>query len=110
MEDYYFESGSTSKNGSGFRIMEPSIFPTSVHMSERARYSSTVMYPQSRAKSSEESVSLISPSQSVSLLRKWAGYRRFAHASRRFKQTDRDDLRIWLVKAYRSSGGNRLVT
>ena len=56
--------------------------------------SSDVMYLQSSAKSSEESVSLFSPSQSVNLLMKCASYLRFAQASRKFKHTDRDDRRI----------------
>ena len=50
------------------------------------------MYPQSLAKSKEVSVSLFSPSQSVSLLTKWASYRRLAHVSRRLRQMDREDL------------------
>src|SRR5207253_7692118 len=51
------------------------------------------------------SVSPFSPSQSVNLLMKCASYRRFAHASLRFKQIDRDDRRIWLVSANLSSTG-----
>ena len=65
------------------------------------------MNPQSFAKSNELSVSLASPSQSDSLLTKCASYRRLAHASRRLKQTERDDLRIWLVRANLSSAGKR---
>lgn len=64
------------------------------------------MNSQSRAKSREESVSLFSPSESVNLLTKCASYRRFAQASRRFGQTERDERRIWLVSANLSSAGN----
>src|SRR6266513_6461888 len=32
-----------------------------------------------------------------------------AHASRRFRQTDLDERRIWLVRAYLSSDGNDFV-
>src|SRR6476469_9158811 len=67
------------------------------------------MYSQSLAKSSEESVSLFSPSQSVNLLMKCASYRRFAQASRKFRQTDRDERRICVVSANLSSGGKRLL-
>lgn len=66
---------------------------------------SALMYLQSKAKSSEESVSLFSPSQSVSLLMKWASYLLFAQASRRLRHTEREERRIWLVSAYLSSEG-----
>src|SRR2546430_7523850 len=77
-----------------FLIMLPSILPTSCDRATSPVCCSDVMYPQSLAKSSEESVSPFSPSQSVSLLMKCASYLRFAHASRRFKHIERDDLRI----------------
>src|SRR5438552_15976273 len=66
------------------------------------------MYWQSLAKSKAESVSLLSPSQSVNLLTKCASYRRFAHASRRLRQTDRDERRICGVNANFSSGWKTL--
>src|SRR5207248_10469839 len=62
---------------------------------------------QSLAKSSDESISLFSPSESVSVLTKWASYRSFAQACRRLRQTDRNERRIWLVRANFSSVGNR---
>src|SRR5229473_7904318 len=68
------------------------------------------MYLQSLAKSNDESVSLFSPSQSVSLLTKWASYLRFAQASRRLRQTEREDRRTCPVSANLSSGGKPLVT
>ena len=89
--------------------MLPSILPTSWQTVTASACSSRFIYPQSRAKSNEESVSLFSPSQSDNLLMKWASYLRLAHASRKFKHTDREDLRIWLVKADFSSGGNFLL-
>src|SRR6266480_4194263 len=87
--------------------MPLSIRPISAHLLVNARCSSGDMYSQSLAKSSDESVSLFSPSESVSLLTKCASYRRFAQASRRLRQTDRDERRIWLVRANFSSVGNR---
>lgn len=98
-----------SKNLSGYCIMEPNILPTSKHRLTHSRCCCSVIYPLSNAKSRLESVSLFSPSQSVSLLIKWASYLRFAHASRKFKQTDRELRRIWPVNAYRSSWGNALL-
>src|SRR5262245_32811321 len=89
-----------SRNPLGSRIMEPSILPTSRHRSVSSECSCIDMKQQSRAKSRAVSVSLFSPSQSVSLLTKWFGYRRLAHASRRFKHTEREDRRAWLVKEY----------
>src|SRR6266478_4236201 len=50
-------------------------------------------------------VSLFSASQSVNLLTKCASYRRFAQASPKFRQTDRDERRICVINANLSSGG-----
>src|SRR5262249_41703969 len=61
---------SDEQNGLGFWIMEPSIRPTSAQRAARSLCSSAEMYSQSLAKSSEVSVSLFSPSQSVNLERK----------------------------------------
>src|SRR5437016_7925647 len=94
------------RKGEGFLIILPSILPTSCERATSSACCSDVMYPQSLAKSSEESVSPFSPSQSVSLLMKCASYLRFAHASRRFRHTDREDRRIWPVNANLSSVGN----
>ena len=58
------------KNGLGSLIMLPRSRPTSAQAPARCACCSTVIYPQSRAKSIEASVSLFSPSQSVSLLTK----------------------------------------
>src|SRR2546426_2506213 len=82
------------RKGAEFLIILPSILPTSCERATSSACCSDVMYPQSLAKSSEESVSPFSPSQSVSLLMKCASYLRFAHASRRFKHIERDDRRI----------------
>jgi hypothetical protein len=60
------------RKGWGVLIMLPSILPTSLESDVSSICCSLVMYRQSFAKSSEESVSLFSPSQSVSLLTKWA--------------------------------------
>src|ERR1035441_6500335 len=54
----------------GSLIMLPSMRPTERFCAANSSYSGTVIYPQSRAKSSEVSVSFDSPSQSVSLLTK----------------------------------------
>jgi hypothetical protein len=56
------------------------------------------------------SVSLFSPSQSVNFIKKWASYRLFDQASRRFPQTDREERRIWSVNEYRSSLGHTLLS
>src|SRR5437016_6124767 len=85
---------SGTKNGPGFLIMLPSILPICRERSLSSLWHSAVMYSQSFAKSKAESVSLFSPSQSVSLLTKWASYRLLAHASRRFRQMDRDERLI----------------
>jgi hypothetical protein len=50
--------------------------------------------------------SAASDSASESLLMNAVSYRRFRHASAKFAATDRDDLRIWLVREYISSRGN----
>src|SRR4030095_8813898 len=76
----------------GALIMLPSIAPTSRHFSLNIARSGFDKYSQSQAKSSQVSVSSFSPSASVSLLTKWASYLRFAHASRIFVQTERDEL------------------
>src|SRR5882724_11308346 len=94
------------RKDSDFLIIPLNIRPISAQWAVRIPCFSGEMYWQSLAKSRAESVSLFSPSQSVSLLTKCASYRRFAHASRRFKQIDRDERRIWLVSAYFSSDGN----
>jgi len=75
-------------------IIDPSIAPISWHSFTKALCSSLLIYLQSLAKSSQVSVSLFSASESVSLLRKWASYRLFDHASLRFAQTDLDERRI----------------
>jgi hypothetical protein len=54
----------------GFFIIPLSIRPISAHLLVNARCSSMELYSQSLAKSSDESVSLFSPSESVSLLNK----------------------------------------
>ena len=69
------------RNGVGLLIIEPSILPTSATNSIKIVCCSVLMYPQSFAKSNEESVSLFSPSQSVSLLIKCASYLLLAQAS-----------------------------
>ena len=56
----------------GFAIMEPSILPTSAHSATSSLCCSSLIYSQSFEKSRQVSVSLFSPSQSVSLLTKWA--------------------------------------
>src|SRR5207249_6431438 len=94
----------------GALIMLPSIAPTSRHFSVNIACCAFDKYRQSEAKSSQVSVSPFSPSASVSLLTKWASYLRFAHASRRFVQTDREERRIWSISEYFSSAGNRLLT
>jgi hypothetical protein len=96
-------------NEEGFWIMLPSIAPTSRHFSTNLTCSGFNKHPQSHAKSSHVSVSAFSPSASVSLLTKCASYLRFAQASRRFVQTDRDERRIWSISEYFSSAGNRLL-
>ena len=53
-------------------IMLPSMRPISWQRFVSSLCSIAVIYPQSRAKSKDESVSLFSPSQSVNLLTKWA--------------------------------------
>src|SRR5207253_11441213 len=88
-----------------FLIIPLSIFPISADREANSACLAGEMYPQSLPKSSDESVSPFSPSQSVNLLMKCASYRRFAHASLRFKQIARDDRRIWLVSANLSSRG-----
>lgn len=55
---------------SGFLSIFPSIFPISFESVVSSLCFSMLMYLQSKAKSSEESFSLFSPSQSVSLLMK----------------------------------------
>src|SRR5262245_37271512 len=100
---------SVMRNDSDFFIICPSIRPISAHLAVNNSCSSAEMYRQSRAKSTDESVSLFSPSQSVNLLMKCATYRRFAQASRKFRQTDRDERRICVVSANLSSGGKRLL-
>src|SRR5205823_11140398 len=87
----------------GSLIIFPSIAPTSWHFSTNLACSGFSKYPQSHAKSSHVSVSAFSPSASVSLLTKCASYLRFAQASRRFVQTDRDERRIWSISEYFSS-------
>jgi hypothetical protein len=94
----------------GSLIILPSIAPTSWHFSTNFAYSVFSKHPQSHAKSSHVLVSAFSPSASVSLLTKCASYLRFAQASRRFVQTDRDGRRIWSTSEYFSSGGNPLLT
>ena len=56
------------RNFSGSLIMAPSILPISAQSVVTSRCCCTVIYEQSFAKSKEVSVSLFSPSQSVSLL------------------------------------------
>src|SRR5437762_2351374 len=68
-----------------FFIIPLSIRPISAHLLVNARCSSMEMYSQSLAKSSDESVSLFSPSESVSLLTKCASYRRLCP---RFSQVE----------------------
>jgi len=72
----------------------PRILPTSLFSAVNFLCSSTLIYPQSLAKSNDESVSLFSPSQSVSLLMKCASYRLFAQASRTLRHTDLEERRI----------------
>ena len=93
----------------GGRVLDHAseIAPTSWHFSTNLACSGFRKYPQSHAKSSHVSVSAFSPSASVSLLTKCASYLRFAQASRRFVQTDRDERRIWSISEYFSSTGNR---
>src|SRR5438128_9483711 len=111
------EIGHQRSEGNAFRMKEeglliilPSIAPTSWDLSTNCAWSACGRYPQSHAKSSHVSVSAFSPSASVSLLTKCASYLRFAQASRRFVQTDRDERRIWSISEYFSSAGNRLLT
>jgi len=81
-------------NEAGLLIIAPSILPTSLFSAVNFLCSSTLIYPQSLAKSNDESVSLFSPSQSVSLLMKCASYRLFAQASRTLRHTDLEERRI----------------
>ena len=99
------EVGSQSfrRKDSEFFSMEPSILPTDLHFSVKRSCSAMLRYPQSLAKSNHVSVSLFSPSESVSLLMKWASYLLFAQASRKLLHTERDDLLTWSVKEYFSS-------
>ncbi len=90
----------------GFLIIAPGNLPTSRLAAASSSWTTGVMYAQSRAKSKLESVSAFSPSQSVSLETKCASYRRFAQASRKFRQTEREERRICPVRANLSSAGN----
>lgn len=56
----------------------------------------------------ETCVSVFSISPSLILLEKCFGYWRLRYPSPMARQTERDDLRTWSVKAYFSSGGNDL--
>lgn len=95
--------------GPGSLLIAPSNLPTSRLAAASSSWTTGVMYAQSRAKSKLESVSAFSPSQSVSLETKCASYRRLAQASRRLRQTERDERRICPVRAKRSSVGNCLL-
>ena len=90
----------------GFLSIAPSNLPTSRLAAASSSWTTGVMYAQSRAKSKLESVSAFSPSQSVSLETKCASYRRLAQASRKLRQTEREERRICPVRANLSSAGN----
>jgi len=99
-----------SKNGLGLFNIEPNIDPICLHSVVSRKWSDWSRYPQSNAKSSQVSVSLFSPSESVSLLMKWASYRLFDQASLRLLQTDLEALLIWSVREYLSSEGQDLLS
>ena len=72
-------------------------------------WSSRVIDPYARAVSSQCRGSACSPSESVSLLLKYATYRRFCHASDKFAPTEREARLIWSVSEYCSSRGKVFV-
>ena len=64
-------------------------------------------YPDSCCRTrASAAVSAISPSASVSLLTKWASYRRFCPSLGYLAPIDLEDRRIWSVREYFSSAGN----